>query len=389
MKKLIKSVLTLVIICAFVSVLLAVTNNITSPIIEKNEQAKSNTALLEVYPEGGSFTLKDTSSYSLPASIIEVYDASAGGYVIKLSTTGYNPGMVIMCGISGEGKIVGAKVVSSEETPTIGGVAADGFSSTVVGTDISAIDGVDTVSGATKTTAAYKAAIKDALNAALILGGAEVDFRTEEEIFNDNLSAALPAAEGKLTKHFFSEVVDGVDAIYVADNGTGYVVIIGEEFFGVGADGSSSSAAAASAVAAIKATTTEDIDITKLEGLPTQLVSAKKTNAGNYVIEIKGVGYGILGGNEWHPASGEYIMIKVSITPDGRIIDCITLSQGETKNLGDACASESFYSQFVGKTEGTYESIDAIGGATITTDGYKQAIMRAFSCVKIFEGGEN
>ena len=33
-----------------------------------------------------------------------------------------------------------------------------------------------------------------------------------------------------------------------------------------------------------------------------------------------------------------------------------------------------------------YTEIDAIGGATITTDGYKQAIERAFNAVKILGG---
>ncbi|MBO5279807.1 MAG: FMN-binding protein, partial [Clostridia bacterium] len=69
-----------------------------------------------------------------------------------------------------------------------------------------------------------------------------------------------------------------------------------------------------------------------------------------------------------------------------KIIDCLTVSQAETANLGDACANESFYGQFVGKTEADYTEIDAISGATLTTNGYKQAIGRAFECVKIFEG---
>ena len=33
--------------------------------------------------------------------------------------------------------------------------------------------------------------------------------------------------------------------------------------------------------------------------------------------------------------------------------------------------------------------IDAIAGATITTNGYLKAIERAFECVTIFEGGNN
>ena len=94
-----------------------------------------------------------------------------------------------------------------------------------------------------------------------------------------------------------------------------------------------------------------------------------------------------MGGNEYHPASGEYIMIRVSMTGDGVIIDCLTLSQAETKNLGDACADESFYGQFDGKTEDNYREVDVISGATLTTDGYMQALQRAFDAVKILEGG--
>ena len=83
-----------------------------------------------------------------------------------------------------------------------------------------------------------------------------------------------------------------------------------------------------------------------------------------------------------------YIIVRVSVTPDGRIIDCLTVSEAETDGLGDACANESFYGQFAGKTEENYTEIDAIGGATLTTDGYKQAIERAFTAVKTLSGGE-
>ena len=76
------------------------------------------------------------------------------------------------------------------------------------------------------------------------------------------------------------------------------------------------------------------------------------------------------------------------MTKDRKILDCITLSQSESKGIGDACADEKFYGQFVGKTEADYENIDAISGATITTKGYNQAIKRAFDVVTILlEGG--
>ena len=105
------------------------------------------------------------------------------------------------------------------------------------------------------------------------------------------------------------------------------------------------------------------------------------------MILIKGAGYGITGGDKYHPASGEYIQILVSMTADGKIIDCLTVYQKETEGIGSACENESFYGQFVGKTEDNYAEIDAISKATLTTNGYKQAILRAFNTVKIFEGG--
>jgi Na+-translocating ferredoxin:NAD+ oxidoreductase RnfG subunit len=264
-----------------------------------------------------------------------------------------------------------------------------------VGKDAAGVDAVDTISGATKTTSAYKNAIKDALNTAVILGGGSVDLRDEAEILNDNLSAALPAAEGKFTKLFITEVIEGIDgiealdAVYTADNGAGYVYVLGEEFIPVDENGSTDNTVVSAAHAILSASTTEAIDLTAYEGLTTSLLKAEKTATGNYVLTLKAAGYGINGGSEYHPASGKYIEIRVSLTPDGRIIDTLTLSQEESKGIGDACADEKFYGQFDGKTAESYKDIDAIAGATITTNGYLKAIERAFECVTIFEGGNN
>ena len=99
------------------------------------------------------------------------------------------------------------------------------------------------------------------------------------------------------------------------------------------------------------------------------------------------VDYGIVGGDDYHPASGEYIIVRVSMTPDGKIIDTFTVSQKESQGIGDACADEKFYGQFDGKTESDYKDIDAISGATMTTNGYLKAIERAFEALKTLEGG--
>jgi len=390
MKKSFKSIAVLTAICAVISLMLAATNAITAPIIEKNQNAAANEALLVVMPDGKDFEKMDLSSFTLPATVNEAYKEAGGGYVVKLTTAGYGAGFVIMCGVKADGTVSGAVCLSSNETLGYEKTFGENFT----GKNSEAVDAVDSISGATKTTVAYRNAVKDAINAATILGGGSVDIRSEEEILADNLTAALPAGEGKFTKLFLTEVIEGIDAVYTADNGKGAVCVIGEQFIGVDENGTVVSGAegdvaanVSSQMAVLGASEETEIDLTAYSDLPSTLVSATKTATGNYVLEMKGAGYGINGGDDYHPASGEYIVIRVSMTKDGKIIDCLTVSQAETPNFGAACADEAFYGQFVGKTEADYETIDGISGATLTTNGYKKAILRAFESVKILEGG--
>ena len=389
MKKNIKNLVIFLCICSVITLLLAATNFITSPVIEKNQNALANKALLEVMPNGKGFDKVDISAFTLPATVTEAHKENiGGGYVIKLVTSGYGNDMVIMCGVDANGVVTGAVCLSSNETlgyeKTYGETFTDKNSESV--------DAVDIVSGATKTTQACKNAVKDALSAAVILGGGSVDIRNEEEILADNLSSALPDGEG-FEKMFLTEELEGIDAVYTAKDDKGYVFVIGEKFIGVNADGAlvtdetENEALITAAVNKIKTSSLKDIDISRYEDLKNFLVSAKKTTSGNYVVETKGAGYGIKGGDEYHPASNEYIIVRVSMTKDLKIIDCVTVSQAETKGIGDVCQNESFYGQFVGKNETNYTEIDAISGATLTTNGYKQAIERAFTAVKTIKGG--
>lgn len=382
MVKNIKSVAVLVAICGVIALLLAGTNAITAPIIEKNAAAAANEALLVVMPEGTGFEAVDLAAYELPATVTEAYKETAGaGYVVKLVTKGYGSDFVIMCGVDAEGTVTGAVCLSSTET--LGKEKEYGQNFT--GKNAEGVEATDTIAGATLTSQAYKNAVKDALNAAIILGGGSVDIRTEDQIFADNLAAALPEGDA-FVKWFATEQLTGVDAIYVADNGAGYVCVIGEEFVGVDAAGRSDSTAAADAVNALQNSTLEQMDIAD-SGIHQNITKAEKTASGNYVFEINAAGYGIKGGSQYHPASGEYIRIRVSMTPAGKIIDCLTLSEEETDNLGSACGEERFYGQFAGKTADTLSEVDAISGATITTNGYLEAIQRCFEAVTILEGG--
>lgn len=369
MNKYIKSIVVLTVICAVVALLLSAANLLTAPIIEKHEASAANEALLVVMPEGKAFTQMDLSSYTLPDTVTEVYQESSGGYVVKLTTSGYSAGMVIMCGVDASGTVTGATCLSSGETL--------GYEKTygekTVGQTAETIDTVDTVASATKTTEGYRNAVKDALNTAVILGGGSVDLRSEEEILKDTLSAVLPAAEGAFTPWFMTEELEGVSAVYIADNGAGTVFKKGEEYV------------LDEALAAVVAgSSSAPVDISAYE-LHSSVIKVDKTASGNYIVEIKASGFGI-NGDKYYDPSGQPIVLRASVTSAGKIIACETVSQQETEGIGSACAEPWFYTQFDGKDETNYKEIDAISGATLTTNGYKTAVGRIFETVKILEG---
>ena len=388
MKNYIKSVVALTVICAVVAMLLAVTNFITAPIIEENASAQANDALAIVLPGGEGFTPVDLSTYELPATVTEAYTEAGGGCVVKLTVAGYGPDMVIMCGVNAAGEITGATCLSSNET--LGYEKTYGDSA--IGYKADTIEGLATVSGVTKTTQGYKDALKDALNTAIILGGGSVDIRGEEEILADNLNTALPAGEGAFTPWFMTEALKDVSAVYVADNGAGYVFVSGESFIAADKDGKILSDVSDDVKSTMKknakaviSSKLKEVNISKYDDMPSAIDKAYKTKSGNYVFELHAAGFGINGDHYYNP-SGEYIKIKVSATADGKIIACQTISQSETDGIGSTCADAAFYSQFNGKDASNYGEIDAISGATITTNGYKTGVSKVFEAIKIMEG---
>ncbi len=388
MMKMMKSALSLTIICAVVAVLLAATNFVTAPIIEANEAAAANDALLVVMPNGTGFEAVDISSYTLPATVSEVYSEASGGYVVKLVTAGYSSGLVVMVGVDANGTVTGATCLASSETLGYEKTYGD----TTVGATVETVDGIDTIAGATRTTEAYKNAVKDALNTAVIMGGGSVDIRTDEEILLDNLSQALPEGEGAFTSFFIQEVLEVTDQVYHADNDAGYVFVSGENFIGVDVSGNVISEVDETLKASIEsdakiflASEVEMIDLSAYDNIPSQIVNAYRTLTGNYVFELKAAGFGI-NGDKWYNPSGEYIEIMICATKDGVVIDCVTTYQSETEGIGSVCAEPEFYSQFDGTDESTYKDIDAISGATYTTNGYKTAVGKIFEVIKILEG---
>ena len=143
MKKYIKCVLALTLICSFVAVLMALTNYITAPIIAENQAAAANEALLVVMPDGAGFEEIDIAEFTLPESVTNAYRESNGGYVLQMNVTGYSSGMIIMCGVSADGKVTGATCLSSGETLGYEKTYGDNM----VGKDASEVAALDVVGG--------------------------------------------------------------------------------------------------------------------------------------------------------------------------------------------------------------------------------------------------
>lgn len=90
---------------------------------------------------------------------------------------------------------------------------------------------------------------------------------------------------------------------------------------------------------------------------------------------------------------GGDIQIAVGITAEGILTGCSVVTHSETAGLGSKCAEPAFTGQFAGKkaeslvyskTGAAAENeIDAVGGATITTEAVTEAVNAAIAFYKI------
>ena len=167
----IKPTLVLSCICMAVALILSGINMITGPIIEAQRAAAANGALLEVMPDGTDFEEIDISALGLPEAITNAYKETSGkGYVFRVTSTGYKSGMVIMVGVSSEGKITGSKCLETQDTfgkePQIdnsyNGQSIADFAPNMI-------------AGATMTSNGYRDAVNQALQGFTLASGGKLD----------------------------------------------------------------------------------------------------------------------------------------------------------------------------------------------------------------------
>jgi len=393
--KKIMPIIVLSTICIVVTLLLAVVNTFTAPVIEAAMKDKANAALLEVLPDGQNFA-ELTLDESYPEIVKEGYSAD-GGYVFRMSVTGKSSGLEIMCGIDESGKIVATKVIADQETDSYDVKVFPNTDAAYAGMDLAGFEPY-LVSGATLTSRAYSEAVKAALQSFALANGGEVDLRDPQEVLQDNLNLAL-GTEGKTFEKWFATEEIGVDALYVADGGV--VVLIYGDYVGITADGTVSTEGvnaetgekeeigdgsyAAAYSAFVTYTSSTLTEVTLPEGAHQNVLAAYVTESGNYVFELQAAGYGING--EWNK-SNEYIKLKIAISSEGKIISTLTTYENESDGIGDVCGTPEYYEQYNGRDAETYKEVPTISGATVTSGGYKKAIERAFAAYELLKGGE-
>lgn len=116
-KLIIKTALSLFLICAVATGLLAFINSVTDPIIAKNNEAAADSARIEVLPGAESFSEESANGTTY---YVGTDGNEAIGYVFTTKASGYGGEIEIMTGIDADGCITGISILSINETPGLG-----------------------------------------------------------------------------------------------------------------------------------------------------------------------------------------------------------------------------------------------------------------------------
>ena len=148
--------LVLTLICLFGTAALAFTNSVTAPIIEEANAKAAQEARMQLLPEADSFTPISLDGIE---GLVDIYQADNGaGYVVTSQANGYGGAIQVMTGITADGTISGCTVLSHEESPGLGDrVAEEPYLSQYVGKGPD-LEGVDAISGSTRSSDAFEQA---------------------------------------------------------------------------------------------------------------------------------------------------------------------------------------------------------------------------------------
>lgn len=163
--KILKPIVVLCTIAIIVTGALAVTNEMTAPVIAAATAAAQEAARTELLPEATSFTKVD----GVFDGVSDVYVADNGvGTVITCAANGYGGAITVMVAFSPDGVIDQIKITSQSETAGLGTkiTTEPTFQSSFAGIDSAfTVDDIDAISGATISSKATVTAVNYAIAA--------------------------------------------------------------------------------------------------------------------------------------------------------------------------------------------------------------------------------
>ena len=166
----VKPVVVLSVIALIVSLLLAMVNSFTAPIIEDNQKAATLAAYVDVMPTVSSASVLEEVTDYTTENITGAVKATDGSLAIKAEEKGFDGGILtVIMGFDANGAETGMWVDASPQTKGIGSnVSSDDFLAQFDGMDgtqnIVMNQDYDAYSGATISSTALFAAINDCVN---------------------------------------------------------------------------------------------------------------------------------------------------------------------------------------------------------------------------------
>lgn len=152
----------LAVVCSVAGACLAAANAVTKPVIQENAIAAVKTTLDQFYP-GATFTDVTSKYVTSEYDLVDgVYEAEGKGYIFTLHNTGYSSsGFKFAIAFNNDGTIAGYMGLEQNETSGKGSLAFEQDYIDKV-TQLTSSDDMPLISGATITTTAVKNAVAQA-----------------------------------------------------------------------------------------------------------------------------------------------------------------------------------------------------------------------------------
>ena len=329
-KPLLPAFAILAIIAVVAALILGFTNKVTEEPIAKYKANQLKEAFSAVMPtqqenqafnfEAGAISDAAQKAGVTDFAVVTDQDGKQIGYSVKASSKGYAGPVAVILGLNGEGTVIGAQIGDSDfgETDGFGKRwLEEGNVASLLGLNAQEGGSFDALSGATLTSNA----VRNATNAALSFVALEK--------FGKDWGEEAPTAAGAPA---------GVSYQTIQKSGTA-TALLDKQYYTAPASG------------------TDD--------------------AGSADIRVgKAVGFG-----------GGEVTVTLAVDPDTSEIRNLQLDVStQTDGYGQRCGTdEAFLAQFAGKTV-PLESIDALSGATVTSNAIMEAINAAESVIETRTG---